>query len=380
MKTYGMNTWTNNLILVAIINVSMVMIMNGQTTIFFVGTTNGEIEESLTKCKLEEQAQKMSIVKKFKAGTRPGYLAINGDLLYAVSMDKQSENENTIRAFRISNGGEDLHLINEVSSRGINPCHIAVGRNGKNVFTANYTSGSIAQYKVTGNGGITEDQYFQQFKGKSVNETRQTSPHAHYINATIDNKFVLAADLGTDKVMIYQGLKQGKLAPYQKQPYLDLPPGSGPRHLEFHPNNHWIYVLNELNSTLAAVKYRKGKFEILGVVSTLPDDFQGDSKTAAIRVHPNGNLIYASNRGSNSISVFELDKNGMVKMVQNFSDQLGWVRDFNITPSGKFIIAGNAKTNAVVLLKLAPSGWIERFISSIKLPSPSCFAFYNISR
>ena len=149
-----MNIWTKNLILIAVINISMVMIINGQTTTFFVGTTNGDIEESLTKCKLDEQAEKISIVKRFKGGTRPGYLAINGNLLYAVSMDEQSENENTIRAFRISNEGEDLHLINEVSSRGINPCHIAVGRNGKNIFAANYTSGSIAQYKITENGGI----------------------------------------------------------------------------------------------------------------------------------------------------------------------------------------------------------------------------------
>jgi 6-phosphogluconolactonase len=352
--------------------------MKAQTTRLFVGTTNREVDKSLTLCKLEEETGKISIVKQFKAGTRPGYLAIKGDFLYAVSSDEQRKNENTIRAFGIANDGNDLKLINEVSSRGINPCHVAIGRNGESVFTANYTSGSIAQYHVKQDGGLSEDQYFEQFTGSSVNQSRQSSPHAHYINATIDNQFVLTADLGTDKVMIHK-VKDGKLSTNDHQPYFELPPGSGPRHLEFHPNNKWIYVLNELNSTLTMVKYQHGGFEVAGTVSTLPPDFKGDSKSAAVRLHPNGGIIYASNRGSNSISVFELDKMGSATMIQNFGDQLGWIRDFNVTPSGKFLVVGNAKNNEIVLLKLKPSGQIQEVVTSIEFPNPSCFVFYKAS-
>ena len=373
--------WPNQVYLIAlliILGLGLILPMKAQTTRLFVGTTNSEVDRSLTMLKLDEETGRLSIAKQFEAGTRPGYLAINGDFLYAVSSDEQRENENTIRAFKISNQGNDLKLINEVSSLGINPCHVAIGRSGKSVFTANYTSGSIAQYHVKQDGGLTDDQYFEQFTGSSVNESRQSSPHAHYINATIDNKFVLTADLGTDKVMIHV-VKNGKLAAYDHQPFAQLPPGSGPRHLEFHPNNQWIYVLNELNSTLTMVKYQDGRFDVGGTVSTLPPDFKGVSKSAAIRLHPGGSIIYASNRGSNSISVFELDKAGSPTMIQNFGDQLGWIRDFNVTPSGKFLVAGNEKSHEIVLLKLKPSGQIQEPVSSIELSNPSCFVFYKAS-
>ncbi len=345
-------------------------------TLFFVGTTDSDEIESVALIELDEKNETLKIVRKFKAGERPGYLVLSENVLYTVSTASKGADQHTLRAFRVLNDGEELEKIGEVSSKGLNPCHIAVGRDGKSLYTANYTSGSIAQYSIQPNGDLGSNQYFEQFTGNSVNQKRQESPHAHYINTTIDNQFVLTADLGTDKVMIHRIDNQGKMQTHKSQPYIELPAGSGPRHLEFHPNNKWIYVLNELSSTLASVKYENGSFEIINIVSTLPDDFQGTSSAAAVRIHPSGKYIYSSNRGSGSISMFEIGDQGRVTMAQNFGTNLGWVRDFNVTPSGDFILAGNLRSNKVALLKLGPSGLIKKYITSVDLPNPSCLVFY----
>lgn len=347
--------------------------MNAQSTKFFVGTTNGETVESLALCALDEQQGTLTLVDQLKAGKRPGYITVWGDILYAVSTDSQGEDENTLRAFRIQN--DDLQMISEVSSKGINPCYISVGGKGESLYSANYTSGSITQYALKPDGSIGENWYFQQFEGSSINPTRQTSPHAHYINTTRDNKFALTADLGTDKVMIHEVDNSGRLQRYESQPSIALPPGSGPRHLDFHENNRWIYVLNELNSTITTVDYKNGSFKVLSTISTLPADFEGESYPAAVRIHPEGKYVYSSNRGADNISVFEIAKNGELKLVQNFGEPLGWVRDFNITPSGKFLVAGNEKTDQIVLLKLGTDGRIDKHISTLDFPSPSCFVF-----
>ena len=351
--------------------------VQAQITRFLVGTTNAEVTESVAVCELDEQKETLAVSNKLKAGMRPGYIALFGSQLYAVSTDSRGDDEQTLRAFDLLDQGKDLKLLSEVSSKGVNPCHVSVDVQGTGLFAANYTSGSIVQYEIKPDGSLGENRYFQQFTGSSVHENRQKGPHAHYIHTTVDNKFVLTADLGTDKVMVHSLDQQGKLQVNQQQPYFQLPPGSGPRHLEFHPNNQWLFVLNELNSTITAVKYRNGKFEVGNTISTLPEDFSGESYSAAVRIHPSGRYIYSSNRGSDSISVFTINQNGDLTRVQTFGEGLGWVRDFNVTPSGKFIVAGNERNDQVVLLKLNEQGLIDQYISSLELPAPSCFVFLN---
>ena len=235
----------------------------------------------------------------------------------------------------------------------------------------------MAQFAINNDGSIGSQLYFEKFEGSSVNPNRQKRPYPHYINSTIDGKFVLSADLGTDKVMIHKVDEAGRMTVHSSQPFLKLPPNSGPRHLEFHPNNRWIYVLNELNSTMSRVVYQQRKFTLLETVSTLPDDFDDTSYSAAVRLHPNGRYLYCSDRGSDTISVFEIDDQGRLTRVQTFGEGVGWVRDFNVTPSGQFIMAGNERTDQILLLKLDQNGRISEFLQSLELPSPSCFVFYE---
>lgn len=351
--------------------------LQAQTVRFLVGTTNGDVTKSLAVCQLDEQQETVSVVNKLNAGQRPGYIALHGQHLYAVSSDSQENDEHTLRAFDLMGQGQDLKLLSEVSSKGVNPCHIAVDAKGARLYTANYSSGSIAQYQIMGDGSLGDNLYAENFTGKSVDPRRQEASHAHYINTTIDGRFVLTADLGTDKVMVHSPDENGKLQVHEKQPYFELPPGSGPRHLEFHPDNRWIYVLNELNSTITRVVYDNGSFTVGETISTLPTDFDSISYSAAVRIHPSGKYIYSSNRGHDSISVFTIDEDGGLSLEQTFEEGLGWVRDFNVAPSGKFLVAGNEKQNQVVLLKLGQNGHIEKYISSLELPAPSCFVFLD---
>ena len=345
---------------------------------FLVGSTNKETVESVAICQLDEQSKTIELVGKLAAGTRPGYIALNDDYFYAVSTLEQADQQHTLRSFKLSTSDKRLEPLNNVSSLGINPCHIAITRDGSSILTANYSSGSVAQYALAPNGSIGDNLYFEQFSGGSVHPSRQQAPHAHYINSTIDNQYVLTADLGTDKVMIHR-MDQGKMQANAAQPYLKLPAGSGPRHLEFHPNNQWIYALNELNSTVSFIEYQNQTFTLKQTISTLPADFKETSYAAAVRLHPNGRIIYSSNRGSDSISVYTIDDSGQLTRVQTFGEELGWVRDFNVSPSGKFIVAGNEKTNRIILLELNKDGTIGSYLSSLEFPNPSCFVFDSYS-
>jgi 6-phosphogluconolactonase len=335
------------------------------------------VSGSIVVCELDEQKKSLRTLQKLQAGKRPGYLTIRGSRLYAVSTDIQGEKENTLRAFEFQQQGDgyDLKLLSEVSSKGMNPCHISVDHQGTGLYAANYTSGSIVQYQIKTDGSLGDNWYFQQFTGSGIDANRQQAPHAHYIHTTLDNMFALTADLGTDKVMVHRHDQNRKLKPNEAQLFFQLSPGSGPRHLEFHPNNQWVYVLNELNSTITTVRYQEGKFMVGKTVSTLPEDFKQESKAAAVRIHPSGKYIYSSNRGSDSISVFAIDEHGDLTRIQTFGDGLGWVRDFNITPSGNFILAGNEKQDQVALLGIGSNGRIEQHLASLSLPSPSCFVF-----
>jgi 6-phosphogluconolactonase len=345
---------------------------------FLVGSTNKEAIESVAVCRLNEQSKTIELVGKLKAGTRPGYIAMNDNYLYAVSILEQADQQHTLRSFKLLPSEKRLEPLNNVSSLGLNPCHIAITRDGSSILTANYSSGSIAQYAIDPNGSIGGNLYFEQFSGGSVHPSRQQAPHAHYINSTIDNQYVLTADLGTDKVMIHR-MDQGKMRANAEQPFLELPAGSGPRHLEFHPNNQWIYVLNELNSTISLIEYQNQTFTLKRTISTLPPELKETSYAAAVRIHPSGKIIYSSNRGSDSISAYAIDDSGQLSRIQTFGEGLGWVRDFNVSPSGKFIVAGNEKTDAIVLLELNEDGTIGNFLSSLEFPNPSCLIFDSFS-
>lgn len=356
--------------------------MPAQKTIFYTGTTNAKEVNSIAICELDEARSEISIIKQAQGGQRPGYLVISKDknFLYAVSSENYAgnDNENSLNAFKIEKDSWDLTKLNQQSSKGKNPCHISLSPSGKTLFTANYTSGSISSYPIFKNGNIGESLSTIQLEGSGPNKSRQEGPHAHYINTSIDGKYVYASDLGTDKIMIYKLSKKGKLLKNKKAEYFELSPGSGPRHMDFHKNGKFVYIINELSNEVISCIYNasNGSITQIDKDKSVSEDFNEKSTSAAIHIHPNGEYLYCSNRGENNISVFKIESDGQLTNIQIFTEGMGMLRDFNISPSGQFLIAGNQAENEIVLLKVDENGKLSATGKVLNLSAPTCVVFY----
>src|SRR4029077_1741688 len=196
--------------------------------------------------------------------TNPSFLAIDPTrhFLYAVNEIQKYKDASSggVSAFAVasekgSGPTGKLQLLNEVASRGADPCYIAFDKTGKYALVANYTGGSVAVFPVQADGHIAESSAFVQHAGSSINRERQEGPHAHWIETTPDNRFAIAVDLGLDELLIYRfDAKNGSLTP-NNPPYAKLDPGAGPRHLAFLPNGKFVYVVNELQSSITAFAY-----------------------------------------------------------------------------------------------------------------------------
>jgi len=212
-----------------------------------------------------------------------------------------------------------------------------------------------------------------------VNPHRQEGPHAHSVTLDAAGRFVFAADLGIDKIMVYRLAEpSGVLEPHEP-PSVSLTPGSGPRHFAFHPNGRFAYVINELSNTVAVFAYDAvaGKLNQAQTVNTLPEDFQGNNSTAEVRVHPSGRFVYGSNRGHDSIAVFQADaETGRLTPAGHAATGGKTPRNFNIDPSGRYLLAANQDTGNVVAFAIdAVTGALTATGQEVKVPCPVCVAF-----
>ncbi len=311
----------------------------------------------------------------------PSFVAIDRTFghLYAVNEigDFLGKPSGFVSAYAIDKDGT-LRLLNEQATQGADPCHLSIDHRNRTLLVANYTGGNISVFPIRSDGTLGMVAEVKQHEGSGPKE-QQKGPHAHCIIFDRSQRHALAADLGIDKVMIYRfDRTTGKLTP-GKQPFADLQPGAGPRHLAFHPGGKYLYVINELNSTMAAFKYdeRDGTLSHIDTVSTLPGDFSGVSYCADVHVSPSGKFLYGSNRGHNSIVVFAIDqRTGKLTPVEHVSTEGDWPRNFAIDPSGKFLLVANQRSDNVVVFsidaqtgRLKPTGHVEQ------IPSPVCLKF-----
>jgi 6-phosphogluconolactonase len=289
----------------------------------------------------------------------PSFLAVhpNQRFLYAVNEVSRYEGKDagSVSAFAIDRATGTLTLLNRVSSRGGGACHLSLDRSGKWLFVANYGGGSVAAFPVHDDGTLGEASAFFQHEGKSVNAARQSGPHAHETVVSPDDRFVLAADLGLDKVFTYRlDPAKGGLAPGEP-PFATIAPGSGPRHLAFRPDGKFVYVLKEMLSAVVVFRYDAGGGTLaeLQTLSTLPEGFSGDNSGAELATHPSGKFLYASNRGDDSIAIFRVDATkGTLTSAGRVSTQGKTPRGFAIDPSGRFLVAGNQNSGTVVVFRI----------------------------
>ena len=313
----------------------------------------------------------------------PSFLAVhpNGKYLYAVNEISTFNGGagGAVSAFSIAANTGALKFLNQVPTRGAGPCHVSLDKDGAYVLVANYDGGSIASFPVHEDGSLGTANGFVQHSGSGPNKERQEGPHAHWIGTSPDNRFALAVDLGLDQVIVY-GFDSGKgIFTPMLSGFAKLKPGAGPRHLAFHPNGKFAYVLNEVDSSVTVFSYqaKNGAFSSLETISALPKDYAGPKEAAEIAAHPSGKFLYTSNRGHDSIAIFEINAaKGTLKSLGQVLTGGKTPRHFAIDPTGMYLLAENQESNNIVVFHIDPAtGNLTPTGHTIEVPSPVCITF-----
>lgn len=284
-----------------------------------------------------------------------------------------------VSAYAIDPATGRLRLINQQPTRGAGPCHLALDPTGRHLVIANYGGGSVTVVPVAPDGRLGPPTDFVQHAGSSVHPQRQRGPHAHCATFSPDNRFVFVCDLGLDQVLAYRfDAAAGKLTP-APTPATPLPPGSGPRHLVFRPDGRFAYVINELASTITAFAYdaTAGKLDERQTLSTLPGYYEGPNTTAEIDVHPSGKWLYASNRGNETVVLFNIDATaGTLTYVEEQNTGGRTPRHFGIEPSARHLVIANQDTDTLLVCRIdAGNGRLKPSGVFAEAPSPACAIF-----
>jgi 6-phosphogluconolactonase len=352
-------------------------LLPAQERTVYVGTYTGGASKGIYAFRFNAATGKTTEPRLAADSSNPTFLALHPSrrFLYAAN-----ENSNgTVSAFAVDASGA-LTLLNSVSSRGSGPCHMAVDRTGKWAFTANYNSGSVAVFPLGPDGRLGEASTFVQLSGSSVNRDRQAGSHAHEVVVSADNRFVLVADLGTDRIVVYEfDAAKGTLTAGTPA-FVKSAPGAGPRHLTFSSDGRYVYVLNEIAVSVTVFSFENGRLSELQTLSTLPADFAGSKSGAEIVVHPNGKFLYASNRGHDSIALFQIDSSKGTLTSAGYVSTLGKTpRNFAIDPTGAYLLAANQDSGTIVVFRIDPrTGSLTPSGNVVQIPAPVSLVFTEL--
>ncbi|MCM3568254.1 lactonase family protein [Neobacillus mesonae] len=306
----------------------------------------------------------------------PTYLAISQDNQYLYSVVKDGDNGG-VAAFSLGQTGE-LTELNRQLSPGASPCYVSVDHKNQYVFSANYHKGAVESHRINADGSILPAASSIKHEGRGP-DPRQDKAHSHYAGLTPDEKYLMVVELGIDALITY---KVNEDATLEKVKLLPLKAGSGPRHLVFHPNEKFAYIMTEFSSEVIVLDYNaeNGHFTEKQYISTIPEDFKENNQGSAIHISSDGRFVYAGNRGHNSIAVFSVNQaTGELSFVEQVSSEGDWPRDFDLDPSEKFIVGSNQESGNLVLYKRdQESGRLTLISSNSKVPYPVCVKFLHI--
>jgi 6-phosphogluconolactonase len=336
-------------------------------------------KQGVVVCQLDTETGKLELVQTVPDVGECQFVRLHPSkpVLYAVGTENRDSH---IYAFAIADG--KLSLLNKQSAGGLDPCYIALDKSEHYALMVNYSGhegrGSAAIFSLNADGTLEPRSDTIQHEGSSINPNRQGESHPHMITSTPDNRYVLVVDLGTDKVNVYR-LDNGKLTPHSPDS-IALEAGAGPRHLAFHPAQPFMYVINELNSTLSAFRYdsNTGIWYDIATVSTLPPKVKlpegVTNYPADLHFHPNGQFLYGSNRGHNSIVIYKVDEStGRPTAIGHQSTLGNWCRGFKLDSSGQYVILANQLSNDVFTFRIdSQTGQLSPTGFSIEIPAPLC--------
>jgi 6-phosphogluconolactonase len=307
------------------------------------------------------------------AASNPSFLALDPTLSHLYSVNEETAGR--VSAYAIDQASGTLSFLNTVSANGQDTTHLSVKPSGDFLFAANYTSGDFPVFRILANGqiGAMTDEFQSEGNGTGPNPARQEGPHAHQIITDLDGNHVFGVDLGSDKVDVLNLDPATGLFSPNTVPFAPVASGSGPRHMAFHPDRRHAYVLDELVSSITVFDYEpvRAAFIWKQTISTLPSNFTGSNTTAEIRIHPDGQFLYNTNRGHNSVAMFEIDPDtGKLSVIGWESTRGEWPRGMNIDPSGSFLYAANQNTDNIAVFRIQPSNGKLKFSTLVQTPTP----------
>ncbi len=342
-----------------------------------VGTyTNKEKTNGIHVYSFNTETGQTSLRSKILGIRNPSYLAVSKDRknLYSVS----EVDNGTIQAFSLNAQTGELEFLNSVSSGGDGPCYVSVNDSKELVFASNYDSGSLAAIRIEKNGSLNP--VIQKIQHQASSDAK-AKPHAHAVVLTPDGHYLLAADLGIDQVKTYElnPASSNALIP-AKVPYTSVVKGGGPRHLTFHPNGKYAYLILEMGAAILGFDYKNGELKTKQTITMLSPEFKGSVEAADIHISPDGKFLYGSNRGeANDIVIYSIAKNGILKYAGRQTTNIHTPRNFAIDPSGNFLLVGNSATNEILVFKRdKKSGLITPSGEKILVDKPVCLKFVAI--
>jgi 6-phosphogluconolactonase len=343
-------------------------------TIFYVGTYTNKKSEGIYKYSLSSEG-KLSKIGLVAEDINPSYLTFSPDQNFLLAVNEVSDDSTGfVSTFKIKK--DSLEFLNKVASGGAHPCHININSDNK-VLVSNYTGGSLSMFQLENSGKLSSLLDKQQHTGKGTTD-RQEAAHVH--SAWFDkknNNQIITLDLGTNDLWFYNIDKVSNKLNATSQEKLAMSEGSGPRHLTFHPTKDIAYVFNELKNTITVIlKSENGEYIKGKSVSTLPDDFTDFSTGADIHISADGKFLYASNRGHNSIAIFEIDNSGKELTVVGFEPTRGdHPRNFSLSPDENYLLVANQETDTLISFKRDANTGLLSFVDKIEAFTPTCILF-----
>ncbi|WP_025718606.1 lactonase family protein [Paenibacillus sp. 1-18] len=338
--------------------------------LFYTGTYASRNERGIYVCALDIENGDLRMIGGVEGIERPSFLALHpdGSKLYAASETGEGE----LYAYQVDARTGELHLVDRKGTKGAHTCYVSVTADGRYVMATNYSGGNAAVFPAMEAGGLGDMSGQVQHTGSGIRQDRQNAAHPHSIIPDPSGQHALVCDLGLDQIVVYRLTEDGKLVTHRET---DLPPGSGPRHLVFHPSRPYAFVANELNNTVAVFGYneRNGELTLLQSLSTLPEGVIDVENTAAdIRITACGRYVYVSNRGHDSIVLYHVDQvTGKLKTIEWVETFGGTPRNFNIL-SGYLVVANQDGNNIVSFAIHDEDGRLTRTGYVLEVPSPVC--------
>ncbi|MCC6512089.1 MAG: lactonase family protein [Pirellulaceae bacterium] len=349
---------------------------------FYIGTYTAGSSQGIYRATLDPASGQLQNLELAAHVDNPTFLTLHPTLpvLYSCSeVRRDGKRENSqLMAFRIGMHGQ-LTAMGGQPSGGSGPSYVATDRTGRVALVANYGSGSISSLPISADGALGPFATSIQHIGRGVDPDRQESPHAHCIMSDPSNRFACAVDLGIDQVLVYAlDVARATLVP-NPAGHFQAQPGTGPRHLAFHPDGQHAFIINELGNSLTAARWdaESGTFTALNTVSTLPNGVAVHNTTAEVLVHPQGRFVYGSNRGHDSLAIFEFNtETGKLSALGHVGSGGKTPRNFRLDPTGNFLLAANQDSDSIVVFRIDDqTGQLTQLHSSLQVGSPCCIKF-----